>query len=180
MRPAVTLDGSFSKGRALRFLMRMHSGRLWSNTHFIFAIIFMYRLLWSPFFTIVTILLFGSFPPLMIPKTAAAIFGAPLVGYLTGSMIDETAEKGVASPEKANALAFNIFALSTLFWVLCCFFWLLMAYFVDSTTVSGSRNGKGGMEYAKLGQREEDEAETGVANNDAMTAGSGIELLRVA
>ena len=34
MRPAVTPDGSFSKGRALRFLMRMHSGRLWSNMQY--------------------------------------------------------------------------------------------------------------------------------------------------
>lgn len=34
MRPAVTPDGSFSKGRALRFLMRMHSGRSWSNMYY--------------------------------------------------------------------------------------------------------------------------------------------------
>ena len=99
-------------------------------------------------------------------------------------MIDETAEEGVASPEKANALAFNIFALSTLFWVLCCFFWLLMAYFVDSSrsTGSGIRNRTGGMEYAKLAQREEDEGEGRVVviASEEIVAGSGIELLQVA
>ena len=43
MRPAVTPDGSFSKGRALRFLMRMHSGRLWSNNSFISLVRIQYR-----------------------------------------------------------------------------------------------------------------------------------------
>lgn len=113
-------------------------------------------------------------------KTAAAIFGAPLVGYLTSGMIDETAEKGVASPEKANALAYNIFVLSTLFWILCCCFWCLMAYFVDSNATSGVRSGKGGIEYAELGQREDavGMAKEKIASGEAM--GRGIELLQVA
>ena len=104
------------------------------------------------------------------------------MGYLTKDMIDETAEEGVASPEKASALAFNIFALSTLFWVLCCFFWLLMAHFVDSSTGSGIWNRNGGIKYAKLGQREEDEGEGGrvVASEEIHAGGSGIELLQVA
>jgi len=92
-------------------------------------------------------------------------------------MIDETAEKGIASPEKANALAYNIFVLSTLFWVLCCFFWLLMAYFVGSKTISSH---KGGAQYAKLNQREEE----GVGNTGAIVSqvpiGKVIELLQVA
>ena len=97
-------------------------------------------------------------------------------------MIDESAEKGVASPEKANALAYNIFVLSTLFWILCCCFWCLMAYFVDSNAASGVRSGKGGVEYAELGQRE-DAVGTGnsnetIASSEAM--GRGIELLQVA
>jgi len=96
-------------------------------------------------------------------------------------MIDETAEEGVASPGKANALAFNIFVLSTLFWVLCCFFWLLMAHFVDSSTGSGIWNRNVGMKYAKLGQREEDEGEgRAVAIEETHVGSSGIELLQVA
>ena len=95
-------------------------------------------------------------------------------------MIDESAEKGVASPEKANALAYNIFVLSTLFWILCCCFWCLMAYFVDSNTVSSMRSGKGGIEYAELDQREDavGTAREKFASGEAM--GRGIELLQVA
>ena len=95
-------------------------------------------------------------------------------------MIDETTEKGVASPEKANALAYNIFVLSTLFWILCCCFWCLMAYFVDSNTISGVRSGKGGVEYAELSQRKDavgDSKET-IASSEG--TGRGIELLQVA
>lgn len=176
MRAAVTPDGSFSKGRALRFLMRMHSGRLWSNMYYkIFGIVYLINfLLFTNNFVLVL-----SFLQLT-PKTAAAIFGAPLVGYLTSGMIDETTEKGMASPEKANALAYNIFVLSTLFWILCCCFWCLMAYFVDSSAASGMRSGKGGIEYAELGQREDavgNSKET-IASSEAM--GRGIELLQVA
>ena len=95
-------------------------------------------------------------------------------------MIDESAEKGVASPEKANALAYNIFVLSTLFWTLCCCFWCLMAYFVDSNATSGVRNGKGSIEYAELDQREDvvGKAKEKFASGEAM--GRGIELLQVA
>ena len=94
-------------------------------------------------------------------------------------MIDETTEKGVASPEKANALAYNIFILSTLFWILCCCFWCLMAYFVDSNTTSGVRSGKGGVEYAELSQREDAVGKPeAIASSETM--GRGIELLQVA
>ena len=113
------------------------------------------------------------------PKTAAAIFGAPLVGYLTSGMIDETTEKGVASPEKANALAYNIFALSTLFWILCCCFWLLMAYFVDSNAGNGMRSGNASIEYTKLGQREDERGSSG-ENSVSETMKRSIELLQVA
>lgn len=175
MRPAVTPDGSFSKGRALRFLMRMHSGRLWSNMYFKpFGIVYLI----ANVFIYSQLILFWSF--LFFNQTAAAIFGAPLVGYLTSGMIDETTEKGVAAPEKANALAYNIFVLSTLFWILCCCFWCLMAYYVDSNAASGVRSGKGGVEYAELGQREDaaSKSKETIASSEAM--GRGIELLQVA
>ena len=81
-----------------------------------------------------------------------------MVGYLTSGMIEEKAEKSAASPEKAHALAFNIFALSALFWALCCCFWLIMAYVVDSTSGRVNvREDKSGLEYAKLNQKEEQE-----------------------
>ena len=95
-------------------------------------------------------------------------------------MIDETTEKGVASPEKANALAYNMFALSTLFWMLCYCFWLLMAYFVDSNAGSGGmRSGKASIEYTKLGQREDERGSSG-ENSVSETMKRSIELLQVA
>jgi len=62
MRSAVTLNGSFSKGRALRLLMRMHSGRLWSNIRAISEIISVYFNIDCDFLCSQTPLL-GAFPP---------------------------------------------------------------------------------------------------------------------
>ena len=84
------------------------------------------------------------------------------MGYLTSGMIDETAEKGVADPQKAHALAYNLFSLSILFWAACCFFWVLMAYKIDPKQSSKK-------EYNKLGQREK---------NDGTDIAPSIQLLR--
>jgi MFS family permease len=67
---------------------------------------------------------------IVLEKASGAIFGAPLVGYLTSKMLttDQMHEKGVISQEKAHALAMNLFGLSTFFWSICATFWLLMAY----------------------------------------------------
>ena len=48
-------------------------------------------------------------------------------------MIEETEENG-AAPEKAGVLAFNLFFLSTIFWLACGAFWMLMAYFIDPSS----------------------------------------------
>mmetsp|Transcript_9370 Transcript_9370/g.20937 ORF Transcript_9370/g.20937 Transcript_9370/m.20937 type:complete len:489 (+) Transcript_9370:222-1688(+) len=77
----------------------------------------------------------------LLEKTSAAVFGAPLVGYLTSGMIDEDAEKGVADPQKADALAYNLFFLSTLFWAACCFFWTLMAYNIEPDLIGSKKEG---------------------------------------
>jgi MFS family permease len=66
---------------------------------------------------------------IVLEKTSGAIFGAPLVGYLTSNMLSETEiqETGI-SAQKARALAFNLFGLSSLFWTICASFWVAMAY----------------------------------------------------
>ena len=70
---------------------------------------------------------------IVLEKASGALFGAPLVGYLTSRMLpqDQWQETGV-SQEKAGALAWNLFALSSFFWMLCAFFWLLMAWTMPS------------------------------------------------
>ena len=66
---------------------------------------------------------------IVLEKASGAIFGAPLVGYLTSNMLSEAEmqDTGISVP-KARALAFNLFALSSLFWAICASFWLAMAY----------------------------------------------------
>jgi len=69
---------------------------------------------------------------IVLEKTSGAIFGAPLVGYLTSNMVemkekmDQTVQEDMAS--KAHALASNLFGLSSFFWAVCACFWVLMAY----------------------------------------------------
>ena len=67
---------------------------------------------------------------IVLEKASGAIFGAPLVGYLTASMLprgDFENQSGF-SAEKASALAFSLCTLSSLFWSVCAMFWVLMAY----------------------------------------------------
>ena len=79
---------------------------------------------------------------IVMEKTAGAIFGAPLVGYLTRNMIQmkEGGEGGAGGPEdaamKAGALAWNMFGLSTFFWGMCSVFWVGMAYTIDGNTTT--------------------------------------------
>jgi MFS family permease len=72
---------------------------------------------------------------ILLEKTSSAIFGAPLIGYLTKHMMDAEALGSLqyVDKDKAHALAFNLFVLSTLFWGLCAMFWLLMGRALDSS-----------------------------------------------
>ena len=65
---------------------------------------------------------------IVLEKASGAIFGAPLVGYLTSHMMmeDEMNTSGV-STGKAQMLAQNIFLLSAAFWTVCAIFWVAMA-----------------------------------------------------
>ena len=63
---------------------------------------------------------------ILLEKSSAAIFGAPLVGALTSRMINKEESGEMPDHEKAQALAWNLFRLSSLFWGLCAFFWLMM------------------------------------------------------
>jgi MFS family permease len=82
---------------------------------------------------------------IVLEKASGAVFGAPLVGYLTSNMLaasQEQNEEGGASEEKAQALAFNLFFLSSLFWAICACFWVLMAFTIEegtSTSMTSSR-----------------------------------------
>jgi hypothetical protein len=80
-----------------------------------------------------------------LEKVSGAVFGAPLVGYLTDRMLakghtlghDPNDTIGVSNDEKARALAFNLLILSSLFWGICAFFW-----FVMFLTIGGSRRSR--------------------------------------
>eukprot|EP00574_Skeletonema_japonicum_P001754 CAMPEP_0201738548 /NCGR_PEP_ID=MMETSP0593-20130828/45308_1 /ASSEMBLY_ACC=CAM_ASM_000672 /TAXON_ID=267983 /ORGANISM="Skeletonema japonicum, Strain CCMP2506" /LENGTH=456 /DNA_ID=CAMNT_0048232769 /DNA_START=8 /DNA_END=1378 /DNA_ORIENTATION=- len=80
---------------------------------------------------------------ILLEKTSSAIFGAPLVGFLTKRLFDSTDnasdEAALANHEKADALAFNLFVLSTLFWFVCAYFFVLMA---RAEAADGSLNPK--------------------------------------
>lgn len=80
---------------------------------------------------------------ILLEKTSSAIFGAPLVGFLTKRLFVSTNsasdEAALANHEKADALAFNLFVLSTLFWFICAYFFVLMA---RAEAADGSTNPK--------------------------------------
>mmetsp|Transcript_28898 Transcript_28898/g.48097 ORF Transcript_28898/g.48097 Transcript_28898/m.48097 type:complete len:217 (+) Transcript_28898:73-723(+) len=66
---------------------------------------------------------------IVLEKASGALFGAPLVGYLTDRMLAKRGEEEESYDhveEKAQALAFNLFLLSTIFWSACAFFWVVM------------------------------------------------------
>lgn len=64
---------------------------------------------------------------IVLEKTSGALFGAPLVGYLTDQMLEKTSQ-GLHQEkhEKAQALAYNLLMLSSFFWGACSFFWAIM------------------------------------------------------
>ena len=72
----------------------------------------------------------------MLEKTSGAIFGAPLVGYLTSNMIQMKDDNRFASQEElsceAHALAWNLFGLSSLFRILCAAFGIGMVFTTDN------------------------------------------------
>jgi MFS family permease len=81
---------------------------------------------------------------IVLEKASGAIFGAPLVGYLTSNMLtkEELNTMGV-SEGKAQALAFNVFLLSAFFWSICAFFWVAMAVTLPKgrpMTIDGAKN----------------------------------------
>lgn len=63
---------------------------------------------------------------ILLEKVSAAIFGAPLVGFLTGKMLESSNSSYLSDEEKSSALAYQLFFLSSLFWTICAFFWILM------------------------------------------------------
>jgi MFS family permease len=74
---------------------------------------------------------------IVLEKLSGAIFGAPLVGYLTSNMLAKGAAaanttnggapQGGEVADKANTLAFYLFLLSSVFWTICAFFWAVMS-----------------------------------------------------
>jgi len=78
---------------------------------------------------------------IVLEKISGAVFGAPLVGYLTSNMLASheaaTAEEDAQAPsaEKAHALAVNLLALSSLFWAVCAFFWVVMSFTMTKSAV---------------------------------------------
>mmetsp|Transcript_13407 Transcript_13407/g.20125 ORF Transcript_13407/g.20125 Transcript_13407/m.20125 type:complete len:440 (+) Transcript_13407:27-1346(+) len=63
---------------------------------------------------------------IVLEKASAAVFGAPLVGFLTNKMLTSK-DSALTNEEKSEALAHQLFFLSSLFWSICAFFWILMA-----------------------------------------------------
>jgi hypothetical protein len=79
---------------------------------------------------------------IVLEKTSGALFGAPLVGYLTDRMLNDTNEQDAHENNvKARALAYNLFMLSSFFWGLCAFCWAIMlATIHNSTPTSKHKN----------------------------------------
>mmetsp|Transcript_28031 Transcript_28031/g.39606 ORF Transcript_28031/g.39606 Transcript_28031/m.39606 type:complete len:208 (+) Transcript_28031:64-687(+) len=77
---------------------------------------------------------------MLLEKTSASVFGAPLVGYLTKTMLDKhkNDENEMDPATKAAALSTNLFGLSVLFWGMCCFFWIVMARTLNMKDFAGA------------------------------------------
>lgn len=72
---------------------------------------------------------------IFLEKISGALFGAPLVGYLTNRMLIDKSHETAGSQEKAQVLAFNLFLLSGIFWAICAFFWFIMLQTTGRTKV---------------------------------------------
>jgi len=96
---------------------------------------------------------------IVLQKSSGAVFGAPLVGYLTSRMMtaEELQEPGV-SHEKAHALALNLFVLSTLFWIICASFWIVMACTLNNDKYR-QRKAEGGDNHQQTDNYKKDDFE---------------------
>jgi hypothetical protein len=80
---------------------------------------------------------------IVLEEISGACFGAPLVGYLTSSMLGGD-ESGVLPTEEANVLAFHLRFLSTFFWSICSFFWIAIGLMIPkSLSISQCHDTKG-------------------------------------
>ena len=86
---------------------------------------------------------------LVMEKGSGAIFGAPLVGYLTSNMLPSSNSNN--DQEKAEALAWNLFFLSSLFWSICAFFWVLMAFTFQKGSFKASPPGTSSSRHRQEG-----------------------------
>lgn len=85
---------------------------------------------------------------ILLEKTAAATLGAPLVGYVTQRMLHDASGGshsnadgfGISQSDKADALAWNMFCLSTFFWATCAIVWLIMGCVQTRDTDDVKRN----------------------------------------
>ena len=81
---------------------------------------------------------------IVLEKTSGALFGAPLVGYLTDHMMKTHDRLNDMNPDqKANTLAWNLFGLSAFFWVICAIFWVGMFVTIGDTTKDLSTQPRG-------------------------------------
>jgi MFS family permease len=85
---------------------------------------------------------------IVLEKASGALFGAPLVGYLTSNMLNE--EEGSEDAEKASILAFHLFSLSALFWCICAFFWLAMAFTIQKRLTISSKKRESGKRNVEM------------------------------
>lgn len=81
---------------------------------------------------------------IMLEKVSGALFGAPLVGFLTHRVLKAKDSIVVSNAEKSSVLAYQLLFLSSLFWAICAFFWILMARSMEAS-LSQSRNDKLGL-----------------------------------
>ena len=80
---------------------------------------------------------------IVLEKLSGALFGAPLVGYLTNRMITSEDHEATNNKDKAEALAFNLFLLSGIFWGICAFFWFVMLITTQRTQIRTSHKNFG-------------------------------------
>ena len=76
---------------------------------------------------------------IVLEKASGAIFGAPLVGYLTSkSILNDSEHLSVEgySAERSHALAWTLFGLSSLFWFMCAIFWVLMGMTIQPDQIA--------------------------------------------
>jgi predicted MFS family arabinose efflux permease len=73
---------------------------------------------------------------IVLEKTSGALFGAPLVGLMTDRILATSMSQELVpdKEEKARALAYNLFLLSSIFWGVCSFFWVIMLFAIRNSS----------------------------------------------